>query len=116
MMRTRFDAMVCGVCGCLECGYGIVGKSRHDKTLWVCEDPECLKIAKATYLMRQDEFSKIERLAVDEGGLLGGRYLEQIGKFDLSSLEPDEYKEFLERVISGYRRSLKALSDTEVPF
>lgn len=115
-MGSRFEPYVCGVCGCLECGIGIVGKSRSDKTLWVCDDPDCLKIAKATYLMRQDEFTRIERMAVTEGGLMAGRYLEQIGKFDLASLSKDEWQEFSDRMISGYRRSLKALSDTEVPF
>jgi hypothetical protein len=67
-----------------------------------------------------------EIAAMEHGGSMGGEYLDSIGKTDLASLGHDEWKTFVEAIITGYcdyLRELAARDDerlramrTEVPF
>lgn len=46
--------------------------------------------------------TKDELAAMEEGGVLGGEYLDSIGKSDLGKLTEDEWRTFLRCVVSGY--------------
>tara|TARA_B100000378_G_scaffold242132_1_gene211244 strand:- start:334 stop:675 length:342 start_codon:yes stop_codon:yes gene_type:complete len=104
MPADRFVEGVCGCCARREIGHGVgVGRS----TIWLCDDPDCLEIAKRTAVMKQDRFSDIESLAAQDGGNEGLWFLEEIGKTDLTTLTIDEVCEFKRRVVAGYRNALK---------
>ena len=66
--------------------------------------------------MKQDQFSRIESLAAGKGGDEGGAFLDSIGKTNLETLSPDEWYEFLRRVVAGYRKALVADLKGEAPF
>lgn len=116
---TRFSDHLCGVCRRRDHGFGYVPKlKRNAPILWICDDPDCIKISKDTYQMRQNEFDRYEASACLEAGVSGGEFLIQIGKgFDLEKLDPSEYDEFVQRIIAAYRVALKVkLMDAEAPF
>lgn len=115
-MTDRFDDAVCGCCGRSAVGYGYAPPRLGAPVLWTCDDPECLKIARNSYEMKQDEFSRVESLAAGEGGAEGGAYLDEIGKTDLASLTPDEWFEFCRRIVRGYRKALQTKLRDEAPF
>lgn len=60
----------------------------------------------------------IERAARRAAGIDGGKYLESLGKYDLSALTPEEYNLFVEHIFNGYqfemRRLVKEIAN--VPF
>jgi len=108
-MIDRREEAVCAVCARREVGIGYGDYSRFKKPpiLWLCDDPECIDIAKATYEMKQDEFTRIESLAAGRGGEAAGAFLEQIGKTDMAQLTRAEWFEFCRRLVAGYRKALK---------
>jgi hypothetical protein len=112
---TRFETSLCSVCRRYATGAGYTPNHRKP-ILWVCDDPICLEIAIRTYSMSQDKFTQFERIAAEEGAMVAGPYLEQIGKTDIRELTRDEYFEFARRIIAGYRNHLQALCNEEVPF
>ncbi len=114
-MINRFEDAVCGCCGRAATGFGYAPKVGQT-VLWVCDDPECLQIAKDSYTMKQEKFSRIESLAAQKGGDEGGAYLDQIGKSDLATLTIDEWCELNRRIVAGYRRALKSDLKNEAPF
>lgn len=116
MHVKRFDAAVCGCCG--RAAHGIGYAPKPDKpVLWLCDDRECIDLARDTYFMKQEDFDSIETLAVREGGFAAGEYLNAIGKTDLSQLTEPEWNEFCRRVVTGYRKELvRSLSDKAAPF
>jgi len=64
-MLERFDDSICAVCARRACGAGYSdwGRGKKPPILWLCDDPDCIQIAKETYNMKQDEFSRIESLS-----------------------------------------------------
>ncbi|UOK71693.1 DUF6511 domain-containing protein [Ancylobacter polymorphus] len=66
--------------------------------------------------MPQQKLTRIERLAIREGGDKGGEYLDSIQKTDLASLTEDEWWEFLERIEAGRREALVTTLKHESPF
>lgn len=116
-MITRFNDALCGCCGRTATGFGYAPKTGQN-ILWVCDDPQCLQLAKDSYTMKQDQFTRLESLAAGKGGEEGGQFLDQIGKGDapLSSLTVDEWFEFCRRLVAGYRKSLVELLKNEAPF
>jgi len=108
-MIDRQEEAVCAVCArhATGWGYGDYSRFKKPRILWLCDDPECITIAKATYEMKQDEFTRIESLAAGKGGQEAGAFLEQIGKTDLAKLTQAEWFEFCRRLIAGYRKALK---------
>jgi hypothetical protein len=101
----QFDPAICGVCARAAIGHGYAPKSAS-KTLWLCNDPKCIKAAKAVHSMKQEEFSRIESMAAAKGGDAGIELLETIGKTDFTQLTIDEWSEFRRRIIAGYRKAL----------
>ena len=114
-MINRFEDAICGCCGRAATGFGYAPKTGRT-VLWVCDDPQCLQIAKDSYIMKQDQFSRLESLAAQKGGDEGGAYLDQIGKSDLATLTIDEWCEFNRRVVAGYRKALINDLKGEAPF
>lgn len=118
-MTDRFDDACCGVCGRQATGYGYAPKARHNKTqpvLWVCDDLECLAIAKDTYDMKQEEFDRIESLASHEGGHALERFCDEIGKSDFREFTQQEFFEANRRFVASYRSALKIKLRDEPPF
>ena len=107
--------LVCAVCGRPGTGHGFAPSDLHP-IAWLCDDTDCIPIARDTYRMPQQKLTRIERLAVHQGGDAGGAYLDEIGKTDLASLTEDEWFEFLERVEAGRREALVTTLKHESPF
>ena len=114
-MINRFDDAICGCCGRQATGFGYSPDHRKP-VIWVCDDNSCLQLAKDSYAMKQDKFSRIESLAAGKGGDEGGAFLDTIGKSDLATLSPDEWFEFCRRIVAGYRKALVADLKGEAPF
>ncbi len=114
-MINRFCDAVCGCCGRAATGFGYAPKTGQP-IIWVCDDPQCLQIAKDSYSMQQDKFSRIESLATGKGGEEGGQFLDDLGKTDLATLNEGEWFEFCRRIVAGYRKALIADLRNEVPF
>lgn len=114
-MINRFEDAVCGCCGRSATGFGYAPKAGHP-VIWVCDDPDCLQLAKDSYSMKQEQFSRLESLAAGKGGQEGGAFLETIGKYSLAELTPDEWFEFCRRVVAGYRKALVEDLKGEAPF
>ena len=114
-MITRFSDAVCGCCARSATGFGYAPRTGQS-ILWVCDDPDCLQVAKDTYTMKQDQFSRLESLAAGKGGEDGGQFLDDIGKTDLATLSPDEWHEFCRRLVAGYRKALQSSLKNEAPF
>lgn len=114
-MITRFTDALCGCCSCTATGFGYAPRIGQ-AVLWVCDDPQCLQLAKDSYTMKQDQFTRVESLAAGKGGEEGGEYLDGISKTDLAMLTPDEWFEFCRRIVAGYRKGLVELLKDEAPF
>jgi hypothetical protein len=114
-MITRFNDALCSCCGRTATGFGYAPRSGQP-ILFVCNDDQCLKLAKDSYTMKQETFTRLESLAAGKGGEEGGAYLDGIGKTDLAQLTPDEFFEFCRRIVAGYRTGLVELIKTDAPF
>jgi len=108
-MIERGQVGICAVCARQEAGFGVKvnAKLRRSPTLWLCDDPQCLEIAKRTKEMKQDDFNRAENQAAILGGVQAGEFLEQIAKTDLTKLSQAEWEEFCRRLVAGYRKALK---------
>lgn len=114
-MITRFSDSLCGVCARTATGFGYAPRTGQT-ILWVCDDEQCLQLAKDSYTMKQDIFTRLESLAAGKGGEEGGVFLDDIRKSDLATLNQAEWFEFCRRIVAGYRKGLVELLKTEAPF
>lgn len=106
---------ICGICGCMDDGLGVL---RGGTLIWVCSDPECMEIARR-YSMRQDDFNKLEaEAAIQGGGNAMGQFLDEAGYGHLfDGMPPEVWAEAQKRGAAGYRRALKKLIDEgTIPF
>jgi hypothetical protein len=101
--RTTYG--VCGVCACLAAGIGYAPSDRQ-RILWVCDDPDCLTIARDTYRMRQIEWEQIEIEAIRDAGNRAGEWLDRTGKTDLATMTPEEWDGFCRFMVAAYRSQL----------
>ncbi len=117
-MLDRHNPAVCGICARQAIGIGYSPPTgRTNKIMWLCDDAECIATARAGgYDMKQDRWNRIESMAAQDGGSEGGEYLDQIGKFNLAELTPDEWAEFNRRIVAGYRKALAKRTAEECPF
>lgn len=114
MAIDRHNNALCGVCR--RGAIGIAYSPDPDRRLiWLCDDTDCIQLARNTYSMKQDEFTHLENLAAQEGAVAGGQYLDTIGKYDLQKLDAKEFAEFGRRVVARYREALVELQG-EAPF
>lgn len=107
--------LICAVCARPGTGHGYAPSDRHT-VAWLCDDPDCIPIARTTYAMRQDKFRRIDSLAAVEGGNSAGEYLDEIGVYELDKLEPEQWSEFCRRLVGGYRVALVTTLREESPF
>jgi hypothetical protein len=94
--------MICAAC-CREArGFGydpLLARRLHGRAAVACS-MQCLGIvARANGMI---DPTRNERAAMQAGGDLGGQYLDSIGKTDLSSLTPLEWRTFVEAVVTGF--------------
>lgn len=117
MTEPRFDERLCSVCRRPARGYGYAMKARTVADIaWVCDDPDCIAIARDTYGMKQLEFGRIDSMATSDAGEALEAYLDSIGKTDLRQLTQKEWDEALRATIGGYRAALKGRLQNEAPF
>ncbi len=114
-MNERFDDRLCGVCARTATGYGYAPNSKKP-VMWVCDDPECLKIAKDSYNMKQEEWTRLERLAANEARFDAGDYMARIGKTDMATFSDEEAMTICQVISASYRKNLKKLVGSEAPF
>ncbi|TPK59051.1 MULTISPECIES: DUF6511 domain-containing protein [unclassified Mesorhizobium] len=112
---TRFNDAVCACCGRTATGFGYAPKAGQP-IAWVCDDEGCLQVAKNSYALKQDEFTRCESRAAGRGGEEGGAFLDSIGETDLAKLTPDQWFEFCRRIVAGYRKGLIDELQNEAPF
>lgn len=117
MSLNRYDDMICGVCACRATGLGYAPpKAKPGAIIWLCDDPDCIPIAQRSYAMKQDEFTRIERLAAMAGGDAVEQFCHDIGKSDLSQFSQGEFEEFCLRMVGEYRSALRNKLQDEAPF
>jgi hypothetical protein len=83
---------------------------------YACDTPGHFTIVQDTYDMTDIEFSALEHRAVAEGGKHAGQYLDALRKTDLAQLTPDEWHQFLLKVVDGYRTALELQLAHQPPF
>ena len=115
MNIDRFNDALCSCCQRAATGFGYTPNAKKP-ILWLCDDPACIQIAKDSYTMKQDQFTRLESLAAGKGGEEGGAFLDGIGKSDLAQLNEGEWFEFCRRIVAGYRKGLVELLKNEAPF
>ena len=118
MTDPRFDNRLCCVCRRPATGLGWAPKyvKTVDLVAWVCDDPECVAIARDSYGMKQLEFNRIDNMATSDAGAALEQFLDKIGKTDLRALTQAEWDEALKTTIGGYRAALKGRLRDEAPF
>lgn len=111
----RASDRVCASCAGQTVGFGVVAKYRTE-ILWCCGAPECFDVSLRTYKMPDFEFKRLETMATELGGQDAGAYLDEIGKFSLDDLSQEEWAEFCQRMVKGYRHALHETLRDEAPF
>lgn len=66
--------------------------------------------------MPKRQLDDFERRALEDGGNAGGEYLDELGKTDLATLDPEEWSRFLGLVMTGYADSMREIVSREVPW
>jgi len=116
----RLDHAACCVCARSAAGFGYAPRDRRGRVgspiLWVCDDPDCLQIAKDSYGMKQNEFDRIEALAVVDGLERGREQAMTIGTSDLAEMSDEQRLDFARAIVAGYRAALKVKMRDEAPF
>jgi hypothetical protein len=105
-LPARTTPCVCGVCASRAQGYGYAPPTRNSRILWVCDDPDCLSLARATYHMSQNRYDKCEANAISAAGAAAGQYLDELSKTDMAALSEKEWDNFCLRMIAVYRAQL----------
>lgn len=100
------EPTACAVCRRHAVWLGYAPK-QGAKAIWLCGDVECSNGGKEIYQMSQANLDAYEVGAALEAGELGGAFLDEIGKTDMATLDGDEWREFLRRIIVGFEKSMK---------
>ncbi len=116
----RASDRVCASCAGQAAGWGIVAKytprGQTPKVFWCCGEPDCFLATTGTFTMPDKEFKRLEQIATVRGGEEAGQYLDEIGKSDLATLEPEEWAIFCMRLVGGYRHALHVELREASPF
>jgi hypothetical protein len=106
-LATRVPT-VCAVCRrhAVWLGYR---PSKQDRApvMWLCNDEYCHAAAATVYAMPKDILNAHELGAVLEAGGIAASYLEELGTTDIAKLGPDQWREFLRRLLTGYEHILR---------
>lgn len=111
----RASDRICSSCARPATGFGVVAKYQ-DEIHWCCGEPDCFVVAMETYKMNARDFGRIDSIATVKGGEEAGEYLEEIGKYSLEELAPEEWDMFCRRLVAGYRHALHVTLREESPF
>ena len=104
----------CAVCHRMAVwiGYPAVGHP-----IWLCDDGGCHVAAKDIFNMPKDRLNDYELGAVVEAGKSAGAYLEEIKNTDLATLRPEQWREFLRRIVTGFEEAMRRkILNEEAPF
>lgn len=115
-MSDRFDDAVCAVCARYAQGYGYAPQGSKRPVAWVCDDPDCIQIAKDTYEMANDDFNRIERLAHQDAGHALERFCDRIGKTDFREFTQAEFEDGMASIFAEYHEAMKGRLKNEAPF
>ena len=105
-MRLDRDPVVCAVCKRAAMGIGYSPRAGAP-IAWLCEDAECVKLGRVVFHMASKALNHHETVAIAEAGNEAGAFLDSIGKYDLATLEPDEYLAFLRVVLTSYEKAMR---------
>ena len=75
--------------------------------LWLCDDIECIKLGKVVYHMAQKDIDLFELSSKKDAGNDGGAYLEELGVWFNRDVTPEQWDEFINRIIEGYQKHLR---------
>jgi hypothetical protein len=111
MMLARFATRVptaCAVCRrhAVWLGYAPPEQDRAP-VIWLCDDNDCHAAAKKVYVMPKKMLDAYELGAMLEAGAIAASYLEELGTTDIAKLGPDQWREFLRRLLTGYEHVLR---------
>ena len=116
----RTDDALCACCRRRAAGIGHLQKGwNNPPILWVCDDPDCLQLAKDSYTMRQHDFDRLEGLAALDAATAAGQYLVDKGASSqpLESIDPHEWDAAIKHAVATYRDALKSrIVSGEAPF
>jgi hypothetical protein len=112
MTRPFNNPESCFVCRRRPDGLGV---GHPQKIGWVCQD--CLKIAKEAFAMSDKAFDPFEQRAIERAGNDAGTYLDEIGKTDLATLDPTEWRLFINTVIRSFGEAIRSeVQSGKAPF
>ena len=75
--------------------------------IWLCDDEYCHAAGRKVYAMPKDILDAHELGAMLEAGAIAAGYLEELGITDIAKLDPDEWREFLRRLLTSYEHILR---------
>ena len=110
------EPTLCAVCRrhAVWIGYHVGGQS---PIVWLCDDNNCHAAAKRIYAMPLQILDACEIGAALEAGAIAGGYLEEIGTTDLAALSPEQWREFLRRIVVSFEQSMRRkILENEAPF
>jgi hypothetical protein len=106
-LATRVPT-VCAVCRrhAVWLGYRPPKQDRAP-VMWLCDDEYCHAAAARVYAMPKNMLEAYELGAALEAGGIAASYLEELGTTDIAMLDPDQWREFLRRLLTGYEHILR---------
>jgi hypothetical protein len=108
---ARFATRVpiaCAVCRRHAVWLGFLPPRKHRAPIiWLCDDEYCHAAAAEVYFMPGPILDAYELGAMLEAGGLAAEYLEELGTTDIAKLSPDDWREFLRRLLTGYEHILR---------
>lgn len=88
-----------------------------EKVFWCCNNPDCLAASRELFPLSMERLNAYENRAAMEAGDAAGAYLDELDVTDLAALAPEQYHEFIKRVIFGFEKSLRRIvRNREAPF
>ena len=109
MTLARFAARVPTACAVCRRHAVWLGYRPNDRApiIWLCDDEYCHAAAAGVYAMPKDTLDAHELGAALEAGGVAASYLEELGTTDIALLDPDQWREFLRRLLTGYELILR---------
>ena len=118
MLTRTFDQepVTCGVCRRAAGANGYAPR-QGKPIMWICDDPDCGKLAKTVFHMEKRQLNQFEAFSLNDAGQAAGAYLESIGKFSLAELSEEEWATFLKTVLNSFGEHMRArLLNNVAPF
>jgi hypothetical protein len=101
--RAFGNPHICFICR-RRAGANGVGSPRRQG--WVCN--ACgIPLGKRVIHMSDEAFDEFEISAIEEAGNEAGAYLDDLGKTDLATLTPDEWRHFLRTFLRAFETNVR---------